>query len=171
MENARGDLESPLCFLYMELTDRIKDIAESHLKDEAHFIVDVISKGITGKTKFLILLDGDKGINIDDCAELSRKVAADIELEDLVEYAYILEVSSPGLDHPIKLKRQYIKNIGRNLSVRLQNGEELKGELLSINDNTLEILKEKKVQKKKEVEPVTILLNEIEKAKVLVSFK
>ena len=155
----------------MDIAKRVTEIAESHLKDESHFIVDVISKGVTGKTKFLILLDGDEGINIDDCAELSRKVAADIELEDLIDYAYVLEVSSPGLDHPIKLQRQYAKNIGRKLSLKLINGEEFKGKLKEVNESSLKILREKKVQKKKEIEQVSVLLKEIEKAKVLVSFK
>ena len=155
----------------MDIAKRVTEIAESHLKDESHFIVDVISKGVTGKTKFLILFDGDEGINIDDCAELSRKVAADIELEDLIDYAYVLEVSSPGLDHPIKLQRQYAKNIGRKLSLKLMNGEEFKGELKEVNESSLKILREKKVQKKKEIEQVSVLLKEIEKAKVLVSFK
>ncbi len=155
----------------MDIANRVTQIAQSHLKDDSHFIVDVISKGVTGKTKFLILLDGDEGITIDDCAELSRKVAADIELDDLIEYAYVLEVSSPGLDHPIKLNRQYAKNIGRKLSLKMITGEEFKGELVDVNDASIEVLKEKKVQKKKEVEKVNVLLNEIEKAKVLVSFK
>ena len=155
----------------MELADRIKEIAESHLKTKSHFIVDVISKGVTGKTKFLILLDGDEGINIDDCAELSRKVAAEVELEDLIEYAYVLEVSSPGLEHPIKLHRQYAKNIGRSLAFWMKDGSEFKGELVKVESAAIEVLKEKKVQKKKEVEQINISLNEIEKAKVLVSFK
>ena len=155
----------------MEIAERVKTIAESHLREESHFIVDVLSKGVTGKTKFLILLDGDEGINIDDCAELSRKVAAEIELEDLIEFAYVLEVSSPGIDHPIKLHRQYAKNIGRSLSFKMKDGSEFKGELVKVEKTLLEVLKEKKVQKKKEVEKVNVLLNEIEKAKVLVSFK
>ena len=92
-------------------------------------------------------------------------------MEDLIDYAYVLEVSSPGLDHPIKLKRQYAKNVGRKLSLKLMSGEEFKGKLVEVNETSLEVLMEKKVQKKKEVEQVNVLLEEIEKAKVLVSFK
>ena len=155
----------------MDIAQRVAEIAQIHLKNESHFLVDVISKGVTGKTKFLILLDGDDGITIDDCAELSRKVASNIEMEDLIDYAYVLEVSSPGLDHPITLQRQYAKNLGRNLSIKLKDGEEFKGKLVKISDTAIHVLKEKKVQKKKEVEKVKVLLDEIEKAKVLVSFK
>lgn len=154
-----------------ELTDKIKSLAETHLKDESFFIVDVISKGVSGKTKFLILLDGDKGVNIDDCADLSRKLAGEIELEDLIDFAYVLEVSSPGLDHPISSKRQYIKNIERRLKVKLSSETIVEGQLKSVSEDEIVLATEKKVDKKKVIEETSIPFSDIEKANVLVSFK
>jgi len=154
-----------------ELTDKIKSLAETHLKDESFFIVDVISKGVSGKTKFLILLDGDKGVNIDDCADLSRKLAGEIELEDLIDFAYVLEVSSPGLDHPISSKRQYIKNIERRLKVKLSSETIVEGQLRSVSEDEIVLATEKKVDKKKVIEETSIPFSDIEKANVLVSFK
>lgn len=154
-----------------ELTDKIKRLAETHLKDESFFIVDVISKGVSGKTKFLILLDGDKGVNIDDCADLSRKLAGEIELEDLIDFAYVLEVSSPGLDHPISSKRQYIKNIERRLKVKLSSETIVEGQLKSVSEDEIVLATEKKVDKKKVIEETSIPFSDIEKANVLVSFK
>ncbi len=154
-----------------ELTDKIKRLAETHLKDESFFIVDVISKGVSGKTKFLILLDGDKGVNIDDCADLSRKLAGEIELEDLIDFAYVLEVSSPGLDHPISSKRQYIKNIERRLKVKLSSETIVEGQLRSVSEDEIVLATEKKVDKKKVIEETSIPFSDIEKANVLVSFK
>jgi len=154
-----------------ELTDKIKRLAETHLKDESFFIVDVISKGVSGKTKFLILLDGDKGVNIDDCADLSRKLAGEIELEGLIDFAYVLEVSSPGLDHPISSKRQYIKNIERRLKVKLSSETIVEGQLKSVSEDEIVLATEKKVDKKKVIEETSIPFSDIEKANVLVSFK
>ncbi|MFY0593179.1 ribosome maturation factor RimP [Roseivirga sp.] len=154
----------------MEITSQLKTIAESFLKDDSYFIVDVISKGVSGRAKHLILLDGDNGVNIDDCASLSRQIAAEVEAEDLIEGAFILEVSSPGLDHPLASKRQFAKNVGRKLKVRLQDGTMLQGKLESVEDEALEILKEVKEKKKIVTEKTSILFDSIDKANVLVSF-
>lgn len=155
----------------MELTETIKALAEKHLADDNFFIVDVISKGISGKTKVLVLLDSDTDITIDDCANLSRSLAEDIELEELIDVAYILEVSSPGLDHPLSSLRQFRKNIGRRLKVRLNDNSMVEGELKTVNDVAIILAAEKKENKKKVIEEKTINFSEIEKANVLVSFK
>lgn len=154
-----------------ELTESIKELAERHLKDDSFFIVDVISKGVTGKTKILVLLDGDQGINIDDCALLSRQLAEDIELEELIDVAYILEVSSPGLDHPLSSIRQYRKNVGRRLKVKLTSGSMLEGTLNAVTEEAIILAAERKENKKTSIEETQINFSEIEKANVLVSFK
>ncbi|MEC7752872.1 ribosome maturation factor RimP [Roseivirga thermotolerans] len=154
-----------------ELTDQIKTLAEGHLKDDSYFIVDVISKGVSGKTKILVLLDGDQGVTIDDCAELSRNLAEDIELEDLIDVAYVLEVSSPGLDHPLASLRQFRKNVGRKLRVRLKSGSQIEGNLQVVNEAAIVLAAESKEKKKKVVEEKEISFADIEKANVLVSFK
>lgn len=156
----------------MELRDQLLTIAGQHLKDDSYFIVDVIVKGSGGgKMKVLVLLDGDEGVNIDDCADLSRELGLYIETEEIIEQAYILEVSSPGLDHPLKLSRQYAKNTGRRLKVQLKDGQVWTGKLTKAGENRLEFEKETKEKKKTVYQPVTIALDEIEKANVLVSFK
>jgi len=154
----------------MEITSQLRTIAESFLKDDSYFIVDVISKGASGMQKHLILLDGDNGVNIDDCASLSRQIAAEVEAEDLIEGAFILEVSSPGLDHPLASKRQFEKNVGRSLKVKLKDGTMLQGKLESVNEEALEIMKEVNEKKKVVTEKTSILFNSIDKANVLVSF-
>lgn len=154
-----------------KLTEEIKKLAEKHIKDDSYFIVDVISKGVSGKTKILVLLDGDEGVNIDDCALLSRKLAEEIELEDIIDVAYILEVSSPGLDHPLSSVRQYKKNKGRKLRVRLLTQETFEGELLEVSEERIVLAAEKKEKKKKVIEEKSFAFSDIEKANVLVSFK
>ena len=156
----------------MELREQLLEIAEQHLKDDSFFIVDVIVKGSGGgKMKVLILLDGDEGVNIDDCADLSRAMGMYIETEEVIEQAYILEVSSPGLDHPLKLNRQFAKNIGRRLKLQMIDGSQHTGKLVAVQAEGFEFEKEVKEKKKTVHQLVSIGFEEIEKANVLVSFK
>ncbi len=155
----------------MDLKDFVEKVALSSLKDESYFIVDVIVKGVSGKTKILVLLDSDSGFNIDDCADLSRAISNEMEAEAIMDDPYILEVSSPGLDHPLKLKRQYQKNVGRELKLVLTDNSIVKGKLIEVCENTIKFEKEVKEKKKIGSELVEINFDTIEKANVLVSFK
>lgn len=150
----------------MDLKARIEDIVNENLENEAHFLVDIIITVSNGPKKVLILLDGDEGINIDNCAKVSRVVGHAIEEEELISDAFRLEVSSPGLDHPITLLRQYEKNVGRKVKITLNDGLSHAGKLLSANKNEIEIEEIIKKEKNK----LTILFKDILKTEVLVSF-
>ncbi len=154
----------------MDITSEIRALAESFLKDESYFIVDVISKGVTGRTKHLILLDGDNGVTIDDCASISRQVSYQIEERELIQDAFILEVSSPGLDHPLASERQFAKNVGRKLKIRLVDGTMIEGKLEGVSKEALEIEKEISEKKKMKLEKASVPFETIEKANVIVSF-
>lgn len=150
----------------------LRQVAEENLKDDSYFIVDIIVKGSTGgKMKVLILLDADEGVNIDDCADLSRAIGHKVEADELIEQAYTLEVSSPGLDHPLLMTRQFVKNIGRGLKIHLTDGSVITGKLEGVTDTTIELNKGVKEKKKTVYQLVTIGFQEIDKANVLVSFK
>lgn len=157
----------------MKLEERIIELANSFLKDDSFFIVDVISKAASGRQKILVLLDGDNGVNIDDCASLSRQLGHHLEENEIMEHAYVLEVSSPGLDHPIKLPRQFRKNVDRNFKLVLKEGKVIKGRLKEANGEDLLLELESSTKKKKSEEPseLKVAMSEIEKANVLVSFK
>lgn len=142
------------------------------MKNDSYFVVDVVTKAATGKQKILVLLDGDDGVNIDDCASLSRQLGHYLEENEVLAHAYILEVSSPGLDHPIKLPRQFKKNIGRNFKLVLKDGDIIKGQLKEMDGETLVIGLEPPKKKDKTAPTETrVAMSKIEKANVLVSFK
>ncbi len=113
-------------------------------------------------------------VSILDCVDISRQIEHNLDRE---EEDFSLQVSSPGLDKPLKDYRQYIKNIGRNLSIRLANDTELEGELLNADQEKIEVKESKKERvegkKKKEVvETVhTLSYPEIKQAKIKISFK
>ena len=90
----------------------IREIAEAHLEGTPGFIVDVrISEG----NHIRVLLDHDVATSIEHCMDLHRQLESslDREAED-----FSLDVSSPGLDQPLMLHRQYVKNIGRHVQVK-----------------------------------------------------
>ncbi|MBT0810024.1 ribosome maturation factor RimP [Litoribacter ruber] len=156
----------------MSLKQNIEEIVEKHLPDASHFVVDVTVKEASGKQKVIILIDADEGLNIDACAKVSRAVGEELEAKDILEEAYVLEVSSPGLDFPLTSRRQYQKNIGRNIKVTLENGGEQEGELTSVEPLHVVLKTKKKEKGKKAVEEeVQLAFDQIKKSIVLVSFK
>lgn len=152
------------------LTSEIRTLAEGQLKDESHFVVDVVASFKGNPGKLLITVDGDKGIGIDDCAELSRDLSKALDETNLIEGAFMLEVSTPGLDQPLKSKRQYVKNIGRSIRVRHADQVE-EGKLTAVHDDRIEIVQQVGSGKKKEEKTVEIPFDKIDKTIVLVSFK
>lgn len=155
----------------MDIAGKIKELAESHLKDAAHFIVDVvISKHKPHKVS--VFVDGDNGITIDHCSDLSRALSENLDKLDLVKENYLLEVGTPGLDQPLKLKRQYLKNIGRGLKVVGKDKSIRQGKLIAANETLVNLEIETVIKGKKiELNVVEIPYSEIEKAIVMVSFK
>ena len=155
----------------MELKKRLVELATEHLPSAEHFLVDIILKGTDQNRKIIVLLDGDKGISIDDCARVSRAMAAELEVDDPFPGKYTLEVSSSGIDHPLSLQRQYNSRIGKDLKIRLLNGEELEGELTEVHGEEIVIKKKIKVNKKQSTEATSVPFAEIERSMVQVSFK
>lgn len=153
----------------MEIADEIRKIAEERLNDPAKFIVDV-NVSLRGTQKVLVTIDGDNGVTIDDCADISRELGKVLDDSNLLKDSYTLEVSTPGLDQPLKLKRQYTKNIGRKLRVKLKETT-VEGKLLSVAPEEIEIEQEVGSGRKKEVNVIGIPFSEIDKSFVLVSFK
>jgi len=148
--------------------EKIEKKTETLLEDDNFFLVDVLISGGVSNQKIKVLVDGDQGITIDDCARISRSLSAWFDEEDLFADKYTLEVSSPGVEHPLKLTRQYKKNIGRNIKVIMQDGSQQEGLLKSVSDNAIVI---EKTLKKKEKQTVEMPFENIDKVKVLISFK
>jgi len=150
--------------------EKIKTLAEQNISDPKHFIVDVIISAIKGPKKILVILDGDEGVNIEDCAAISRALSKALDESPIFDDPYTLDVSSPGLDQPLKLQRQCVKNIGRRLKVKLADKIE-EGKLEAVTEETITLAQETGTAKKKELRSIDINFSQIERAFVLVSFK
>ena len=155
----------------MELKQRIEELVANHLHGSEHFLVNVAIAGGKSVPKIVVWLDGDAGVSIDTCAEVSRWLSKQIEDDNLIESAYTLEVSSPGIDQPLRLFRQYKQHVGRNLRIDLKNGSSKTGKLEEVRQTSI-LLAEKVKGRKKDTEiPLTeIETTDIDKAFVLISF-
>jgi len=154
----------------MQVEKRVAALVEEKIADRPElFLVDV---KMLPNNKLIIHVDGDEGISIQDCVAISRHVGFHLEEENAIEQAYNLEVSSPGVGEPLKLVRQYRKNEGRTLSIKLTDGLKKEGKLLSVTENDLlieELVKEK--GKKAVAVQTTVPFNDILETSVLISFK
>lgn len=144
-------------------------VAEIVGEREDLFLLEVKVSGHSGAQKIVVLIDGDKGIGVDDCSKISRRLGAILEEKDIFNGKYTLEVSSPGIDTPLINPRQYQKNIGRKMKVNV-GGQEHIGALKQVNTTSIVVLAENKINKKIEIKEVEIPFETIDKAKVLVSF-
>jgi ribosome maturation factor RimP len=133
------------------------------------FLIDLT---ITDAFKIIVTLDGDAGVQLQDCIDISRALENNLDRE---EQDFSLEVASVGVGSPLKLVRQYIKNIGRTLIVKLA-AETIEAQLVGANDNFITLAWEarepKKIGKGKETvqKRQEIPYSEIKEAIVTVTF-
>jgi len=156
--------------LSMNVEQRVQQLVEEKIADRPDlFIVDI---KMQGSNKLTILIDGDQGAGIDVCAQISRFVGFHLEEENVIDDAYNLEVSSPGIDTPLKLTRQYVKNIGREVEVKKTDGTKKEGKLLTADAGQITIEEKLKSKgKKAEMVETQIPMADIAETKVLISFK
>jgi len=154
----------------MQVEKRVAALVEEKIADRPElFLVEV---KMLPNNKLIIHVDGDEGISIQDCVAISRHVGFHLEEENAIEQAYNLEVSSPGVGEPLKLIRQYNKNIGRTVSIKFKEGLKKEGKLLAVTENNLQIEESVKEKGKKAVAIQTgVPFNDIIETTVLVSFK
>jgi len=99
---------------YMEdMKKKIQELADSIAGQFAVDIVDVELSGSSRKPLIRIFIDKENGVTLDDCGKFSRALSALLDVEDPIPTAYVLEVSSPGLDRPLKVMRDFERSIGK----------------------------------------------------------
>lgn len=158
----------------MDLSTTITEMAASLLKEPHLFLVDVVISGNRVQKKVVVIIDGDEGTTIEDCAKLSRALSAQLDEEETIPEKYTLEVSTPGVDFPLKLKRQYKKHLGRGFKITLTDKSLVKGKLIGIGDEFIEVEfeeKKDKKSKKKDIKTMELPFDMIDKAFVQISFK
>jgi ribosome maturation factor RimP len=145
----------------LEINEKIGSLLAPILDQHLAYLIDVVVRNERGGKLVQVFLDTDIGVTIDQCAEISRKLASEIDSERVIETSYRLEVSSPGIDKPLKLLRQYHKNIGRRFKVtfdRAGTKSTVIGPLSSVEDDLLTFAPDKDT-------PVSMRFSEIIESK------
>ena len=140
----------------------VLNVIQTELEGTDKFLVDL---KITSDNRIYVSIDGDNGIVIDDCIALSRAIENSLD-RDAEDFA--LNVASAGLDTPLKLQRQYRKNVGRDLAVDTAEGEHLEGVLAEADETGIAL--RPFGRKKANDEPRRLTYSEIRAAKVMVRF-
>ncbi|HEX5026488.1 MAG TPA: ribosome maturation factor [Agriterribacter sp.] len=147
----------------------IEQMVSALLSDNPdYFLVEI---KILPPNNIKVFLDADGGVSIDKCVKYNRALYKQIEESGLFPNGdFSLEVSSPGLDEPLKMKRQYVKNTGRQVEVILHDGTKLEGKLMTVNDGVIQLEEVKGKNKKKEILEHTIHLDNIKTTKIKIQF-
>ena len=132
------------------------------------FLVDVRIKP-TNNVK--IFLDADNGLSIEKLVQYNRRLYKDLDESGFFPNGdFSLEVSSPGLDEPLKLHRQYQKNVGRNVEVTRRDGIKTEGKLINVTQHDIVIEEEKGKGKKKELVTRAISFDNIKTTTIQIKF-
>jgi ribosome maturation factor RimP len=169
----KGTKKSPLFILIFKHKmneSKIRDLVDEALaENESLYLIDLV---ISSNNKIQVTVDGDNGVNLSECVRISRNVEHNLDRD---EEDFSLEVTTPDISHPLKIKRQYKKNINRILKVKTEL-ENFEGTLTSVNEEEIELkwkAREPKPIGKGKVtveKKVTIPYKDIKEAKVKIVF-
>lgn len=118
------------------------EIAEKHNL----FVIDISFKGGDRKTVIEVFVDSENNVDAENLALVNREINSVIEEQNIINHNYRLDVSSPGVDRPLKFLKQFPKHINRNFEVKYKSGDETKtvtGKLLSVEREELIFLSDK----------------------------
>jgi len=131
----------------------------------------LVSVKIKPTNNIKIFVDSDEGMSIEKCVKYNRKLYAQIEEKAIFpDGNFSLEISSPGVDEPLKLHRQYVKNKGRNVLVTFKDGSEKDGQLLEVTETDIIIEQKTGKGKKAETHQYVIPFDNIKATIVQVKF-
>ena len=157
------------------IEQKITPLLEEKFKEpefEDCFLVDLeLNKG----NRLNVYVDCDSGISFKKCQQISRYLESHVDEKLWLGEKYVLEVSSPGVDRPLKFLRQYHKNIGRTAEITTTDGSTKKGKLVAVNGETISLESKERIKegKKKKTVKVTseIPFDQIKKTIIKITFK
>jgi ribosome maturation factor RimP len=120
------------------IVQKAEAILEPLLKAEGLSLVDIAYQWERGGWVLRVLIDRKQGVSLDDCARVSREFGQLLDVEDIIPHAYRLEVSSPGLDRPLKNEADFVNYTGRRVRIKTKDPvsgrRNFKGDLLGCTE-------------------------------------
>ena len=147
----------------------IESLIESLLQENEDIFL--VSVKIKPTNNIKIFLDADSGLSIEKCIKINRALYKIIEEKQWYpDGNFSLEVSSPGVDEPLKLLRQYKKNVGRNVEVALNDETKQEGKLIEVAEESIQLEQHEGKGKKAVTKNIDIPFSDIKQTKILISF-
>jgi len=103
------------------LTEQVHTLITSTVEGEGIELVSLWISGSSGNRFLRVYIDKEEGITVDDCTSVSKAVEDLLDMANLIDGRYVLEVSSPGLDRPLRTERDFVRSIGKTLRVLVSN--------------------------------------------------
>jgi ribosome maturation factor RimP len=144
----------------------IYELVEQAVTDKGFFLIDLVIRGERNSRVIEVYVDSETNVSADNCADISRGIDKSLEEANLLDSGYRLEVSSPGVNRPLKYIKQFPKHINRKFDVSYREADIVKkfsGTLKSVELNSLVFLKNNR-------EEIKIDFSDIIIAKVIISF-
>ncbi len=125
------------------IIERVSELVAGYLAKNGIELIDVIYRREAGGMVLRLLVDTEEGINLDQCESINRNIGEELDREGIIEGHYVLEVSSPGLDRPLKTDRDFERAKGKDIVVHLyepvNNKRTHDGLLLGVSEESIEI--------------------------------
>lgn len=142
---------------------QLRDAINSAVERKGAHCIDLVVRGDRAKQVIEVFIDAESGITTDLCADVSREISTAIDQANILPGQYRLEVSSPGIDRPLRFPWQYRKHQGRRVHVRYREAEQersVDGTLASVQEDAIV------VQVKNVAEPVLVKFDTIVEARI-----
>ena len=154
--------------------DKITALLKEKFREDAFTDCFLVDLKLHAHNKLDVFLDSDFGITFEKCQQISRYLEQYLDEEQWLGEKYVLEVSSPGVSRPLMMQRQYPRNIGRKVEVKLNDGDKRTGTLKEVEEDHIVLEEKVRVKegkrKKTEVVETEISFSSIEHTKVKITF-
>lgn len=132
-----------------DLIQKITDLVQPILEPEQLDLVEVVVKGRPGSQLLKIFVDSAEGVNLDACTKVSKFISEQLDSAELFPQKYTLEVSSPGINRPLKNYRDFKRHVNREVEIVYQEGEQsmqFSGQIASVSENAVDIKNKKEIK-------------------------
>ncbi|MGD9161490.1 MAG: ribosome maturation factor RimP [Desulfobacteraceae bacterium] len=148
------------------IRDRVFSLIEPMLEDIGFELVEVEYLTMHGRWVLRLYIDKEGGVTIDDCADVSRDLGEIIDVKEIIDHEYVLEVSSPGLNRPLRKEKDFIKAIGSRIKLKVirdLNGQKnFTGKLKDYNNRIIYLETEGKL--------IELPFDDVEKSNLIYDF-
>ncbi len=148
------------------IVEEVTELVEPVLEELGFELVDAVYVAKSGRWALQLFIDKQDGVTIDDCAGVSREIGDLLDVHDIIPHEYVLEVSSPGLDRPLKRRRDFRWATGRTVKIRtlepIEGRRNFTGRLDRVEGDVLTLLVDGA--------EVSLFLDDVEKANLVYEF-